>query len=128
LSKKYETARHIVPKPVVQNENDTLIGIIGFGSSDPAIEEARHLLKTDRQVTTNYLRLRALPVNGEVEEFIESHDTLYVVEQNRDAQMAAILKSEYPELAYKLRSILHYDGMPIDAEGIVSKIMSMESA
>ena len=128
LSKKYETARHIVPKPVVQNQNDTLIGIIGFGSSDPAIEEARHLLKTDRQVTTNYLRLRALPVNGEVEEFIESHDTLYVVEQNRDAQMAAILKSEYPELAYKLRSILHYDGMPIDAEGIVSKIMNMESA
>lgn len=128
LSRKYETARQVVPKPIVQNEHDTPIGIIGFGSSNPAIEEARHLLKLSSQLNTNYLRIRALPVNGEVEAFIDKHETLYVVEQNRDAQMAAVLKSEYPELAYKIKSILHYNGMPIDAEGIAANLLKQESA
>ncbi|HZE19258.1 MAG TPA: 2-oxoacid:acceptor oxidoreductase subunit alpha, partial [Candidatus Angelobacter sp.] len=75
---------------------------------------------------THYLLLKAIPFSPEVRSFIEACDKVYVVEQNRDAQMASLLKMEYPELATKLRSILHYDGLPIDAQSILDQVAERE--
>ncbi|MFP6581661.1 MAG: 2-oxoacid:acceptor oxidoreductase subunit alpha [Candidatus Hydrogenedentota bacterium] len=127
LARKYETAKTLVPRPVVEQSENTDIGIIAYGSSDLAVQEARHLLGEGHDITTNYMRIRAIPFNGEVEAYLAKHKTLYVVEQNRDGQVASILKSEYPEYGTRIKSILHYDGMPIDAETIVTQLTAHEA-
>ena len=125
LAAKYETARVAVPPPVIDRTKGAEIGILGFGSSHWAILEARDRLAADG-LTTSYLLLKALPFTKEVKSFLESMKVIYVVEQNRDAQMKALLTMEYPELATKLRSILHYDGLPIDAQSIVDQVQERE--
>ncbi|MBI4364703.1 MAG: 2-oxoacid:acceptor oxidoreductase subunit alpha [Candidatus Latescibacteria bacterium] len=125
LAKKYETARTLVPPPVVERARGAEIGILAFGTSHWAVLEARDLL-TPQGLETSYLLLKAIPFSKEVRAFLESHDRVYVVEQNRDGQMAALLKMEYPALATKLRSVLHYDGLPIDAQTIVDQIKNRE--
>ncbi len=125
LAAKYETARAFVPPPVVQRMKGAEMGILGFGSSHWGIVEARDQLAADG-IQTNYLLLKAIPFTSEVKSFIESCDRVYVVEQNRDAQMKALLTMEYPELATKLRSILHYDGLPIDSQSIVEQVRERE--
>jgi 2-oxoglutarate ferredoxin oxidoreductase subunit alpha len=89
--------------------------------------EARDRLRED-SIATSYLLLRAFPFTEEVRRFIESHERLYVVEQNRDAQMASLLRMEYPQWAGKIRSILHYDGLPIDAQTVIDGVRSRERA
>jgi 2-oxoglutarate ferredoxin oxidoreductase subunit alpha len=126
LARKFETARTLMPRPVVKTMPGASIGIIAFGSSDPAVEEARFMLDHDEKTKTDYLRLRALPIDKEVREFIASHRIIYVVEQNRDAQCASILRLECPELATKIASVLHYNGLPIDAMSIVEEILEQE--
>jgi len=126
LARKFETARTLMPRPIVETMPGASIGIIAFGSSDPAVEEARFLLDQDEKTKTDYLRLRALPIDKEVREFITSHRVVYVVEQNRDAQCASILRLECPELATKIQSILHYNGLPIDAMSIVEGLLEQE--
>ena len=96
--------------------------MIAYGSSDMAVQEARHLLSKRHDINTNYMRIRAIPFNDDVNDFLSKHETVYVVEQNRDGQVASILRSDYPEFGTRIRSILHYDGMPIDAESIVSQL------
>jgi len=125
LARKYETARGMVPAPVIERAPGAEIGILGFGSSHWGIVEARDMLAAEG-LPTDYLLLKALPFTGDVKSFLESRDRVYVVEQNRDGQMAALLKMEYPELAMKLRSILHYDGLPIDAQSIVDQVRERE--
>jgi len=125
LARKYETARGLVPPPVIERAPGAEIGILGFGSSHWGIVEARDMMAAEG-LATDYLLLKALPFSGEVKSFLESRDRVYVVEQNRDGQMAALLKMEYPELAAKLRSILHYDGLPIDAQSIVDQVRDRE--
>jgi 2-oxoglutarate ferredoxin oxidoreductase subunit alpha len=125
LSRKFETARRFVPKPVVSNGSGASIAILAYGSSDFAVEEARHLL-TRRGIATDYLRLRALPFSEEVGEFLAKHDRVYVVDQNRDRQMFDILRIELPEHASRLRSIRHYDGFPLDAETVIEGIEAGE--
>jgi 2-oxoglutarate ferredoxin oxidoreductase subunit alpha len=125
LARKFETARRFVPKPVVSNGSGSSIGLIAYGSSDFAVEEARHLL-TRRGVAMDYLRLRALPIGDEVSEFVAAHDRVYVVDQNRDAQMYDVLRLELGGEVGKLRSIRHYDGFPIDAETVVEGIEAGE--
>jgi len=125
LAKKYETARSFVPPPVVDRVPGAEVGILGFGSSHWAIVEARDLL-TAEGLKTSYLLLKAVPFTNDVRSFIEACDRVYVVEQNRDAQMASLLTMEYPDLATKLRPILHYDGLPIDAESVVERIKERE--
>jgi len=125
LARKYETARGMVPAPVIERAPGAEIGILGFGSSHWGIVEARDMLAAEG-LPTDYLLLKALPFTGDVKSFLESRDRVYVVEQNRDGQMAALLKMEYPELAMKLRSILHYDGLPIDARSIVDQVRERE--
>ncbi|NUM54132.1 MAG: 2-oxoacid:acceptor oxidoreductase subunit alpha [Candidatus Hydrogenedentes bacterium] len=122
LSRKFDTARECVPAPVVDAGSGAEIGIIAYGSTDAAVAEARHILEHEYGIKTDYLRIRALPVNGAVNAFCSSHRKVLIVEQNRDAQVAAILKSEYPELAPRFKSVLHYNGLPVDADTLVGKI------
>jgi 2-oxoglutarate/2-oxoacid ferredoxin oxidoreductase subunit alpha len=125
LARKYDTARTLVPPPVIERAPGAEVGILGFGSSHWGIVEARDMMAAEG-LATNYLLLKAVPFSDEVKAFLESCDRVYVVEQNRDGQMAALLKMEYPELAVKLRSILHYDGLPIDARSIVDQVRERE--
>jgi 2-oxoglutarate ferredoxin oxidoreductase subunit alpha len=125
LARKYETARLFVPAPVVERAAGASIGILGFGSSHWAIVEARDRLAAEG-LLTNYLLLKAIPFTGDVRSFLESCDRVYVVEQNRDGQMASLLRMEYPELSAKLRSVLHYDGLPLDAQSIVAPVLERE--
>ena len=100
-------------------------GVIAFGSSDPAVKEARDILAEDGK-KTDYLRLRALPFTAEVDAFIQQSDVIYVVEQNRDAQMAALLLEFYPQAAMKFKHVLHYNGQALDAQTIVDQITAFE--
>ena len=129
LARKFETARKYVPAPEVVGEADVEIGIIAFGSSHWAVMESRDQLEADENLKTRYLRLRALPFNEEVASFIRSCKRVYVVEQNRDAQMAQLLRLEVssePGAQDKLRSVLHYNGLPIDARSVTDEIAGWE--
>ncbi len=99
----------------------TKLGMIAYGSSDGAVIEARDRL-AELGIHVNYLRIRAFPFTSEVHEFLEAHDTIYVVEQNRDAQMKALLMLEANDIADRLVSILHYNGMPIPSECVVTGV------
>jgi 2-oxoglutarate ferredoxin oxidoreductase subunit alpha len=127
LNRKFETARSFVPRPEITKGVDAKIGIIGYGTSHWGISESRDQLREEYKIETDYLRLRAYPFTREVHEFIEQHDRVYVVEQNRDAQMLALLKLDLkPELITRLRSIAHITGLPLDARSITDELTSME--
>jgi 2-oxoglutarate ferredoxin oxidoreductase subunit alpha len=121
LKKKFETARKFVPKPIVEKERGVKTGIICYGSSYEAVREARDRLKA-RGLKTNHMLIRALPLTKEVRDFLAEHETIYFVEQNRDAQMAAIIKDESPELGAKIVSVLVYNGLPITPKAVVDQI------
>jgi len=125
LAAKHETARLHVPAPVI-DESGNRAGIIAFGSSHFAVVEAREQLR-DAGVDTDYLRLRALPLSPQVAEFVENHDRVYVVEQNRDGQMHALLRQELTgRLADRLISVRHYNGVPLDAHAITDPVLDVE--
>jgi 2-oxoglutarate/2-oxoacid ferredoxin oxidoreductase subunit alpha len=127
LNRKFETARSFVPRPELTKDNNAKIGIIGYGTSHWGITESRDQLRDEYHMETDYLRLRAYPFTREVHEFIEQHDRIYVVEQNRDAQMLSLLKLDLkPELITRLRSIAHITGLPLDARSITDELTSME--
>ena len=126
LAKKFETARGLVPPPVVADEGRRA-GIIAYGSTHWAVVEARDLLRRESGIETDYLLLKALPFTDSVAAFVARHERIYVVEQNRDAQMAGLLKIEYPEHAARFRSVLHYDGLPIDARSVSGPIATGEA-
>jgi 2-oxoglutarate ferredoxin oxidoreductase subunit alpha len=127
LNRKFETARSFVPRPELAKGNNAKIGIIGYGTSHWGITESRDQLRDEYQIETDYLRLRAYPFTREVHEFIEQHEHIYVVEQNRDAQMLSLLKLDVkPELITRLRSIAHITGLPLDARSITDELTSME--
>jgi 2-oxoglutarate ferredoxin oxidoreductase subunit alpha len=118
LKLKLETARREVPRPVIESTPGVSAGVISFGSSFESTREARDRL-TSSGYPTDHLLLRALPLGEEVKKFIEDHDVVYLVEQNRDGQMLSILLSEWPELNTRLRSVRIYDGLPVAAGEIV---------
>jgi 2-oxoglutarate/2-oxoacid ferredoxin oxidoreductase subunit alpha len=127
LNRKFETARSFVPRPVITKGNNAKIGIIGYGTSHWGITESRDQLRDEYKIETDYLRLRAYPFTREVHEFIEQHEHIYMVEQNRDAQMLSLLKLDLkPELIGRLRSIAHITGLPLDARSITDELTSME--
>jgi len=127
LARKFETAREHVPAPVVQNNPKAKIGLIGFGTSHFATEESRDQLVEEFKVETSYFRLRAYPFNNQLAAFIDAHERIYVIEQNRDAQMRQLMKLELtPEQQTKLRSVLHYNGLPIDARSITDDVLAQE--
>src|SRR5579871_2245165 len=127
LNRKFETARSFVPRPEIIKGKDAKIGIIGYGTSHWGITESRDQLREEYGIETDYLRLRAYPFTREVHEFIEQHEHVYVVEQNRDAQMLSLLKLDLkPEHIGHLRSLAHITGLPLDARSITDELTSME--
>ena len=125
LKQKFYTARKYVPSPVVDLMEGASIGIIAFGSTDPAILEARDQM-VEKGIETDYLRVRAIPFSTEVSEFIERHDRNYIIEMNRDGQLHQLLTLEYPARALNLVSIAYSDGLPLTARFIENSIAEGE--
>jgi 2-oxoglutarate ferredoxin oxidoreductase subunit alpha len=127
LARKFDTARTLVPAPVVSVDPEARVGIIAFGSSHWAVEEARDQLREEAGLRASYLRLRAYPFTPALDDFLRQHDRIYVVEQNRDHQMLSLLLMDgEAAFAPKLRSVLHYNGLPIDARSITDSILEQE--
>ena len=125
LKRKFDTARGLVPGPVIDDVDGAWIGIIAYGSTLPAIEEARVRLAASG-LSSSFMRLRALPLNHEVRAFVKRYETNYVVELNRDGQMHHILTVELSDLAPRLISLAYLDGMPLTAGHLLSQIMEQE--
>lgn len=122
LELKWETAKNLVPRPqTYQPSNKSDVGVIFFGTSTYSAEEALDVLQHNGE-TVDAMRLKSFPFNAEVGEFIASHNFVFVIEQNRDAQMKSLLTIELQVDPNKLISVLNYDGMPITAHDIVNKI------
>ena len=126
LRRKHDTAKTLVPKPVGKTRKGVTTGIIAIGSSDGAVHEALDILGRQGN-EVDYLRVKAFPFSKEVEDFLENHDRIYVVDQNRDAQLKSLLLIETDVERDKLVSILHYDGMPIDSRCIVEGVTAAMS-
>ncbi len=127
LGRKFETARKHVPKPEVDDAPGAEIGIVGYGTSHWAIDECRGQLERETGIKTAYLRLRAYPFTDDLSAFIARYERIYVVEQNRDAQMLGLMRLEMePTEIAKLRSVLHFNGLPIDARSITDEILIQE--
>jgi 2-oxoglutarate/2-oxoacid ferredoxin oxidoreductase subunit alpha len=127
INRKFETARSFVPRPEIVVNGKSKIGIIAYGTSHWALLESLDQLRKEYKFEADYLRLKAYPFTREVHEFIEKHERVYVVEQNRDAQMLSLLKLDIrPELTTRLRSIAHIHGLPLDARSVTDEIMTME--
>ena len=121
LRRKFDTARKHVPKPIIEVSEGVKTGVICFGSSYEPVREARDRLRASG-LKTDHLLLRALPLTEESKGFLAAHDVVYLVEQNRDAQMASIFKEEWPDLAAKIVSVLIYDGLPVTTLEVVRQI------
>jgi 2-oxoglutarate/2-oxoacid ferredoxin oxidoreductase subunit alpha len=127
LWRKFETAASLVPAPEVDRVADARVGLVAYGTSHWAVVESRDQLRDEAGLATSYLRLRAYPFTPELLDFIERHDRVYVVEQNRDRQMAALMRMDLePRLVAKLRSVLHFNGLPIDARSVSDDILAQE--
>jgi 2-oxoglutarate ferredoxin oxidoreductase subunit alpha len=127
LARKFDTARKMVPAPVTVASGTSEIGLIAYGTTDFAVTESRQQLKGEYKLDTDYLRIRAYPFTNEIHEFVAKHDRIYVIEQNRDAQMLSLLKLDLPaEDAIKLRSVRHYNGLPIDARSVTDELIMQE--
>jgi 2-oxoglutarate/2-oxoacid ferredoxin oxidoreductase subunit alpha len=127
LARKYETARQRVPSPIVDQNPKARVGLIAYGSSHWAVVECRDRLLAEHRLETSYLRLRAVPFNQDLQDFIQRHDRVYVIEQNRDGQMYSLIRLDIKaEMVPKLHSVRHYDGLPINAHSIAEQILSQE--
>ena len=127
LARKFESARGMVPAPVAVKNGTSKVGFIAYGTTDFAMLESMDQIRNEYGQSVDYMRLRAYPFAHEIHDFVASHDRIYVVEQDRDAQLASLLKLDLPaEQTAKLRSILHYNGLPIDARTITSEFATRE--
>jgi 2-oxoglutarate ferredoxin oxidoreductase subunit alpha len=123
LTRKFTTAKRLVPKPIIEQDAHIDIAVVAYGSSDGAVREALDIL-AEHGIKTNYMRLRSFPFGDEVEKFLEQQKVVFVVEQNRDAQMRSLLTLETRVPKDKLRSLLHYSGLPISSEFIVKGVLA----
>jgi 2-oxoglutarate ferredoxin oxidoreductase subunit alpha len=127
LRRKFEYARTVVPRPEVVRNEGRDVGVIAYGTSHHALVETLDQLQSDHGLRVDYLRLKAHPFSSEVHDFIAGHKTVYVVDQNRDGQMFNLLKLDIPaEDVVRLRSVRHYNGLPIDARSVTDDIISQE--
>ena len=122
LTRKFATAARLVPPAVIESRGASA-GIVSLGSCDAPVREALASLRRSG-TAIDYLRVRGFPFGAEVEEFLATHQTIFVVEQNRDAQLRSLLTLETAVDKKKLRSILHYNGLPMAADCIVDGINS----
>ena len=125
IRSKLELNKGILPQAIVQTMKGSKIGIVAFGSTDPAIQEARDLL-LDAGVPTDYMRVRSLPFSEDICDFLSNYRRTYVIELNRDGQMKQLLTMHYSECGSRLRQVSHIDGMPISADWIRRTILAME--
>jgi 2-oxoglutarate ferredoxin oxidoreductase subunit alpha len=123
LLKKWATAKKLMPRPVIDSSAGGRVGIVSLGSCDGAIREALAALRA-RGMGVDYMRVRAFPFGEEVEKFLAAHEVLFVVEQNRDAQLRALLTLETAVEKTRLRSLLHYSGLPISSAFIVEGVLA----
>ncbi|MGB9429055.1 MAG: 2-oxoacid:acceptor oxidoreductase subunit alpha [Gammaproteobacteria bacterium] len=121
LRRKHDTAKELVPAPVIRSKKGVKTAIVSLGSCDGAVREALDVFAREG-TEVNYLRVRGFPFSKQVEEFLDHHERIFVVEQNRDAQLKSLLLLETGVDRRKLISILHYGGMPIDSRCIVSGV------
>jgi 2-oxoglutarate/2-oxoacid ferredoxin oxidoreductase subunit alpha len=129
LARKFETAKMLVPKPTLEGTGKEKVGIIAFGTSHWAVVESRDQLDRECHIATDYLRVKAFPFTQAIHDFVAGHDRVYVVEQNRDAQMLSLLKIDLdPAEVVKLHSVLHFNGLPIDARSVTAVIAAQEGA
>jgi 2-oxoglutarate ferredoxin oxidoreductase subunit alpha len=127
LITKWHTAKDMVPGPeVYQKKNGSSTGLIFFGTSTYAALEAMDILK-EKKIAVDAMRLKGFPFNKTVEAFINSHDRVFVVEQNRDAQLKSLMLIEMGTDPNKLISVLNYNGMPITADNIINQVMAVLS-
>ncbi|MDQ6694953.1 MAG: 2-oxoacid:acceptor oxidoreductase subunit alpha [Chloroflexota bacterium] len=125
LERKHDTARKLVPPPIADIRPGAEVGIIAFGSTDTAIEEARDLLR-ESGLDTSYIRLRALPLEVSLTDFVNAHKRVYVVEVNIEGQMRSLVRLHVPEHSMSIRSVAHLDGLPLTANFIKSAILEQE--
>ncbi|MFZ1749106.1 MAG: 2-oxoacid:acceptor oxidoreductase subunit alpha, partial [Saprospiraceae bacterium] len=122
LLRKFESSKKIIPAPeLYQKQNQSTMGILFFGTSMYSAEEAMDILK-ERGEAIDGIRLKAFPFHDDVKKFIKDHDQIFVIEQNRDAQMRTLLLTELGVHPDKLLKVLNYDGFPITADDIISQI------
>jgi 2-oxoglutarate ferredoxin oxidoreductase subunit alpha len=127
LLRKFETARKLIPGPVTVKNGVSKVGFLAYGSTDFALLESLDQIKKEHSLEVDYMRIRAYPFSHEIHDFVASHERVYVVEQDRDAQLASLLKLDLPaDQVVKLRSILHYNGLPIDARTITEEFATKE--
>ncbi len=127
LTRKFENARKFVPAPVVFKDGKSKVGFIAYGTTDFALRESLDQIKKVYGKDVDYLRIRAYPFAHEIHDFVASHERVYIVEQDRDAQLASLLKLDLPaEQVVKLRSILFYNGLPMDAGTITDEFATKE--
>src|SRR5580700_10679639 len=125
LRKKWLTAARLVPKPIIQRaQQPTDIAIVSLGSGDGAVHEAQQRLRANG-IHADYMRIRSFPFNEEVDQFLQAHRINFVVEQNRDAQLRSMLTMETGVEKTRLRSILHYNGMPIAASYVYDGVAAV---
>ncbi|MBM4213839.1 MAG: 2-oxoacid:acceptor oxidoreductase subunit alpha [Gammaproteobacteria bacterium] len=122
LLRKLATAKRHVPRPVVEGDGKAKAAIVSIGSCDGAVREALDVIAT-RGVHLDYMRVRGFPFSEEVEKFLADHEMIYVVEQNRDAQFKSLLTLETRVDKTKLRSLLHYSGLPVSSKFIVDGVL-----
>ena len=125
IRSKLETAKTLIPEPVVEIDEGAEISIISYGSTDSAILEAIHILN-GQGYKVDYMRLRALPTADRVVRFVKSHKRNYVVELNRDGQLNQILRTELPDCAMQLIPLAHLDGLSLSASWVVNAVVSKE--
>jgi len=123
LLKKWATAKKLVPRALIDATAGSRVGMVSLGSCDAAILEAQQVLKA-RGVVVDYMRVRAFPFGEDVERFLATHELLFVVEQNRDAQLRSLLTLETAVDKSKLRSLLHYSGLPISSAFIITGVLA----
>jgi 2-oxoglutarate ferredoxin oxidoreductase subunit alpha len=127
LTRKFENARTMVPAPLTVKDKSSKIGFLAYGTTDFALRESMDQIKKEYKLDVDYLRIRAFPFAHEIHDFVASHERVYVVEQDRDAQLASLLKLDLPaDQVVKLRSILFYNGLPIDARSITDEFVTKE--
>jgi 2-oxoglutarate ferredoxin oxidoreductase subunit alpha len=121
LARKFETARSLVPGPVTDLTDGATIGIVSVGTNDPAVQEARDLLR-EAGIPSDYMRLRALPINQGVRDFLHRYNRVFVVENNHGGQLQQILLSEEPICGGDLISVARCNGLPLTAQWIADTI------
>jgi 2-oxoglutarate ferredoxin oxidoreductase subunit alpha len=127
LLRKFENSRKHLPAPIAVKNGTSKIGFLAYGSTDFAMRESLDQIKNEYKVDVDYMRIRAFPFAHEIHDFVASHERVYVVEQDRDGQLASLLKLDLPaDQVVKLRSILYYNGLPMDARSITDEFATKE--